>query len=146
MGVISRDGTTDGNSEGSEVGCVDGNAEGTLEGLFVESSDTNGVPLGSAKVGWTLVPDSTRGGQLAPPSEVIVATILDRVRLLVASQPAQPCQLPHKVTMQSAGHKKVLQTEASSMSGHAAPTSRIARLRCRKPMSQVAEHAVHTCK
>ncbi len=75
-------------------------------------------------------------------------TARERTSLLLAaaSQAAQTSQLRHAVTTQSAGQVPKLHGEVSCVSVHAAPSSETSRLRCRMPVSQEAEQALHSCK
>jgi hypothetical protein len=75
-------------------------------------------------------------------------TARERMSLLLASasQAAQASQLRHEATTQSTGHAPALHAEISWVSVHAAPSSKISRLRCRIPVSQDVEHALHSCK
>ena len=66
--------------------------------------------------------------------------------LASASQVAQASQLRHEVTTQSTGQVPTLHAEISCVSVHAAPSSKVSRLRCRMPVSQEAEQALHSCK
>jgi hypothetical protein len=157
IGVCSGDGARDGIREGKELGCVDGNSEGSFEGSGDGSCEgfRSGRKDGSivkrmlgegAMDGWMLAPDCTSGGQLAPPSDVITTIVLARDRPLVASQAAQTRQLSQELTTQSTGQVPMLQAEPSCVSGHAAPPSRMARVRYWTPASQVSEQLVHCCR
>ena len=66
--------------------------------------------------------------------------------LAAASQAAQTSQLRHEVTTQSTGQVPTLHVEVSCVSAHSAPSSKVSRLRCRMPVSQEAEQALHSCK
>ena len=72
----------------------------------------------------------------------------ERMSPLLASalQAAQASQLSHGVTTQSIGQVPTLHAEFSWVSVHAAPSSKMARMRCRIPVSQDAEHPLHSCK
>jgi hypothetical protein len=154
----SEVGRNDGSCVGPSVGRVDGNSvgrsDGSRDGLSVGSRDGSGD--GDCEI-WGLTSAEGRtlaalccesGGQLAPPSEGAVMTARERMSplLAAASQAAQTSQLRHEVTTQSTGQVPTLHTEISCVSVHAAPSSKMSRLRCRMPVSQDAEHALHSCK
>ena len=153
----SEVGRSDGSCVGLSVGRVDGNSvgrsDGSCDGLSVGSKDGSGVGDCEA-VGLTTAVDRTlalcceSGGQLAPPSEGAVMIARERMSPLLASasQAAQTSQLRHAVTTQSAGQVPKLHGEFSCVSVHAAPSSKMSRLRWRMPVSQEAEQALHSCK
>jgi hypothetical protein len=150
-------GSNDGSGVGPSVGRVDGNSvgrsDGSCDGLCVGSRDGSSVG-GCAIWGLTSADGKTLAlccescGQLDPPSEGAIMTARERMSplLAAASQAAQTSQLRHEVTTQSTGQVPTLHWEFSCVSVHAAPSSKISRLRCRMPVSQDAEQALHSCK
>jgi hypothetical protein len=167
VGVASRVGAqegpevgrNDGSCVGPSVGRVDGNSvgrsDGSCDGLSVGGS-RDGCGVGDCEIaGLTSADGRTLArlrcescGQLAPPSEGAVKIARERMSpsLASASQAAQTSQLAHGVTAQSTGQVPTLHWEFSCVSVHAAPSSKMARLRCRMPVSQEAEQALHSCK
>ncbi len=154
----SEVGRNDGSCVGPSVGRVDGNSvgrsDGSCDGLSVRSRDGCGVGDGDI-AGLTSADGRTLArlrcescGQLAPPSEGAVKIARERKSPLLASasHAAQTSQLSHGVTAQSTGQVPTLHREFSCVSVHAAPSSKMARLRCRMPVSQEAEQALHSCK
>ncbi len=152
----SEVGSNDGSCVGLSVGRVDGNSvgrsDGSCDGLSVGSRDGPGV--GDCEIaglttadGRTLALCCESDGQLAPPSEGAIMTARERTSplLAAASQAAQTSQLRHAVTTQSTGQVPTLHAEISCVSVHAAPSSKTSRLRCRMPVSQDVEHALHSC-
>jgi len=150
-------GSNDGSGVGPSVGRVDGNSDGrsdgSCDGLCVGSIDGSGVGdcaiwgLTSAD-GRTLALCCESCGQLDPPSEGAVKIARERMSplLAAASQAAQASQLRHEVTTQSTGQAPTVHAEISCVSVHAAPSSKTSRMRCRMPVSQDAEHPLHSCK
>jgi hypothetical protein len=147
--VGSTVGTSEGRSEGNPVGFSDGSSDGYSVGC----RDGPGVadcemPRVGVTDGRTLALCCESCGQLAPPSEGAVKIARERTSPLPASasQVAQASQLRHEVTTQSTGQVPTLHWEISCVSVHSAPSSKVSRLRCRMPVLQEAEQALHSCK
>ena len=142
-------GTSVGRSEGNPVGISDGSSDGDNVGCRDGSDVADCVmPRVGVADGWTLALSCERCGQLAPPSEDAIVIARERMSPLLASasQAAQASQLRHEVTTQSTGQVPTLHWEFSCVSVHSAPSSKVSRLRCRMPVSQEAEQALHSCK
>jgi hypothetical protein len=139
-------GRVDGNSVGRSDGSRDGLSVGSRDGCGVGDGEIAGLTSADGRTLARLRCESC--GQLAPPSEGAVKIARERMSpsLASASQAAQTSQLRHEVTTQSTGQVSTLHVEVSCVSAHAAPSSKVSRLRCRMPVSQEAEQALHSCK
>jgi hypothetical protein len=138
-------GRVDGNSVGRSDGSCDGlSVRGNRDGSGVGDSEIAGMTTADGRTS-ALCCES--GGQLAPPSEgaIIIARERTSPLLAAASQAAQASQLRHAVTTQSTGQVPKLHGEFSWVSVQA-PSSKVSRMRCRIPVSQDVEHALHSCK
>jgi hypothetical protein len=87
-------------------------------------------------------------GHIAPPPDAASLTVRQRRVLPNEHIAVQSVHLPHAVTEQSTGHAIVPHSTLSVVLGHAMPPAEVgtavARVRCRAPVPQVAEHGPQT--